>query len=120
MLCSDATSVSLFVAISNISSYLGNFPASGMRWREDGTFLNLGTEGSSWSSSSAGSGIVNPSRLNTNNTNVNPLFSTYRDYGFPVRCVQELTGSLLSKKLRTYIIIFLSLFVMSLECCNAY
>ncbi|WP_455592573.1 hypothetical protein [Bacteroides sp.] len=70
------------------------FPASGLRDYPSGVFWGVGIRGYSWSSSSTGIGSRNSGNLNTGDTNVNPLNNNNRTYGFPVRCVQELTASL--------------------------
>ena len=67
------------------------FPASGLRDYPSGTFWGVGMRGYSWLSSSTGTANGYGTRLDVGGTNVYPLNNNSRTYGFPVRCVQELT-----------------------------
>ena len=98
------------------------FPASGFRNNVSGGVGNPGGEGTNWSSSSYAIGTTNAGRAFFHLNNQNPLNNVNRSYGFPVRCVQELTGSLLSIVLNVCILVIFifRLFVISRECCNAY
>ncbi len=64
--------------------------SSGYRNRGSGSLNEVGTWGGSWSSSPNASGSANASHLNFNASNVNPLNSTNRANGLPVRCVKYL------------------------------
>ncbi|MDE5708016.1 MAG: hypothetical protein K2I32_00970 [Alistipes sp.] len=63
--------------------------ASGYRTWTSGALTNVGAQGLCWSSSPQ-SGSTNAGDVNFNSTNVNPLNSDNRAYGFTVRCVQHL------------------------------
>lgn len=55
--------------------------------------MNIGLSGYSWATSSAGTGSINGSYLNTNLNNVNPYNLNNRSFGLQVRCVQVSTKS---------------------------
>ena len=77
--------------IPAIASHTG--PAAGLRSRETGDLVVVGTEGDSWSSSSYGG--TNPryaGYLYFIAGRVNPLNNTNRANAFPVRCVQASAG----------------------------
>ena len=66
------------------------FPASGLRWREQGMLYAVGTEGNSWSAAAFGYTNIRGTYLYFYSDSVTPLYCTYRAHSFPVRCVQEL------------------------------
>ncbi len=68
-------------------------PAAGLRSRETGGLVAVGTEGDSWSSSSyGGTNPHNAGYLYFIAGRVNPLNNTNRANAFPVRCVQASAG----------------------------
>jgi hypothetical protein len=69
---------------SNASVFL---PAAGYRNRSLGALTNVGAVGNYWSSSANSSGGVFV--LGFNSSTVSPATTSYRSYGFSVRCISE-------------------------------
>ena len=65
------------------------YPASGRRTSDTGGLYNVGAYGGAWSSSTNAAWGVHGSLLIFFSTNVHPESGDSREYGFPVRCVQE-------------------------------
>ena len=63
------------------------FPASGYRNNSTGTVNNVGSNGYFWSAVPGSTG--NGRNLDFNSSDIGPLNSNYRSYGFAVRPVQE-------------------------------
>jgi len=61
-------------------------PAAGCRYRGDGLFGGIGTEGRYWSSTSAG---TNSYYMYSYTSTVAPSYNLDKSYGFSVRCVSE-------------------------------
>jgi hypothetical protein len=64
-----------------------SFPASGYRTYSIGTLSGVGTYGYCWSSSA--SNASNGFRLILSSNYVYPAYGNYRQFGYPVRCVQN-------------------------------
>ena len=64
-----------------------NFPASGLRYLNDGSLYNVGNDGCYWSA--VPSNAYDGCYLSFSSGYVNPLYSNTRAYGFAVRAVSE-------------------------------
>ncbi len=74
------------VSTSGAGTPLAWYPAPGYRISTSGALNSVGSEGSVWSASADGtSGVYLRSVLNA----AQPSNSTYRAYGFPLRCLSE-------------------------------
>ena len=82
-------SLSWLASVHSLSDLMSGYsnPASGYLNNSNGTLNNVGSNGYYWSATpySQSSGY----NLRFGSSNVNPAYSSYRAYGFPVRCVQE-------------------------------
>ena len=83
----DGQSTILSGGIYTVNGSSSRFPASGCRNYSDDTLYDVGQYGYCWSSSAYSS--TNGFKLGFYSSSVYPASSSYRQYGFPVRCVQN-------------------------------